>query len=90
MKCDVPSNKMLGVPGENQFVWESKMLTPVDDLSVSIGWLFGTEWRPSDKTFKHNSSNRPPIAEIGVSLTVEYLRGNVIRGSNGGVCHSTA
>lgn len=87
-KESLPSDQRLGITRENQLIREIQALSPVDDLPVGVGSVLRTEWRPSNQTFEHNSTNRPPIAKVGVSLAVENFRRNIIRSSNGRVCHS--
>lgn len=53
-------------------------------------WLFSAERRPTDQTFKHDGSNRPPIAAERIALSAKDFRGNVIGGSHRRVRHDTA
>lgn len=68
---------------------EVQGLAPVDDLSVSIVGILSTERRPADLTFKHDSTQAPPVTVLSVAVTTEDLRGNVIGRTNGGVGHKT-
>ena len=53
-------------------------------------WLFSAERRPTNQTFEHDCSYRPPIAAERVPLPAKDLRGNVIRGPHRRVRHDTA
>lgn len=66
---------------------EVESLTPVDDLAVGVMRIFGAERGPADQTFEHNGSNGPPVAAESVAFARKNLRGDVIRGSDGGVGH---
>jgi hypothetical protein len=85
----VPSDQGLGITRENQLIREVQALSPVNDLPVCIGCVLGTERRPANQAFEHNSTNGPPIAKVGISLAVEDFRRNIIRSSNGRVGHGT-
>lgn len=62
---------------------------PVHNLAVRVMWIFGAERRPTDKTFKHDCSYRPPVAAEIITLATEDLRSNVVWGTDGGVGHDT-
>lgn len=81
---------MFGITRKDNLLREVEAISPVDDLAVGIGGFLSTEWGPSDQTLKHNSADRPPIAEISVALAVEDLRRNVVRSTDSRVCHCTA
>lgn len=57
------------------------------DLLVCIRSIFSTEWRPANKALEHDGTNRPPIAEIGISLTIEDLGGDIVWGAHRRVSH---
>lgn len=52
--------------------------------------LIGAERRPTDQTFEHDCSYRPPIAAERIALPAEDFRGNVIRGPYRRIRHDTA
>ena len=60
-------------------------MLPVDNLSVGVMSVLGTEWRPADQAFEHDSSNRPPVTAEGVALASEDFGGDVVGGPNSGV-----
>lgn len=86
----IPSNEMLGFTRQSKFLREVKTLPPVHNLTVGIGSVFSAEWRPSNETLEHNGTDRPPIAQVGVPLTIEDFGSNVVWCSDGRVCHGTA
>lgn len=49
--------------------------------------VFGTERGPANKAFEHDSSHRPPIAEIGVALIQEDLWCDIVRRTDGRIGH---
>lgn len=51
---------------------------------------FGAERRPTNQTFEHDCSYRPPIAAERIALPAKDLRGNIIRGPYRRVGHDTA
>ena len=63
-------------------IGEIQRLSPVDNLSVGVMGILGTEWRPADQAFKHDSSDGPPVTAEGVALASEDLRGDVVRCTN--------
>lgn len=73
---------------ECQFVGKVETLAPVDDFPVCIRGFLGTERGPPDQTFKHDRTDRPPIAQIGISLTIKYFGCNIVRGSDSRIRHS--
>lgn len=83
----VPSDEMLRITRKSEFLREIETFSPVHDLSVSICGLFRAEWRPSDKAFKHDRPDRPPIAKVSVSLSIEYFGSNVVWSANRRVSH---
>lgn len=64
-------------------------MLPVDNLPVGVMGVLGTERRPADQALKHDSSHGPPITAKGVALSIEDLRSDVVRGTNGGVSDAT-
>jgi hypothetical protein len=64
---------------------EEQVLLPSHDLPVRVMCVLGTEWGVSDETFEHDRSQGPPIARLVVTLLLEDLGGDVIRGSDRGV-----
>ena len=68
---------------------EIQCLPPIDNLSVSVMGILGTEGRPADQTLKHDSSDGPPITTEGVALASEDLRCDVVGGTNRGVSDAT-
>ena len=84
------SDQTLRVAREDQFIREVQALSPVDNLSVGVVLVLGAEWWPADKTFEHDGTDRPPIAEISVSLAVENFGSDIVRSSNRGIGHGTA
>lgn len=81
---------MLRFTRQIKFLWEVEALPPVNNLTVGIRSVLSTEWWPSNETFEHDSTDRPPITQVGVPLAVEDLRGNVVWCSDGRVRHGTA
>lgn len=69
---------------------EIQRLPPIDNLSVGVMGILSTERRPADQTFKHDSSNRPPVTAEGVALASEDLRGDVVGCANGRIGDATA
>ena len=85
-----PPNERFGFPRQSKFLREAEAFSPVDNLTVGVGGVLSAEWRPSHKTFEHDSTNRPPIAQVGIPLSVENFRSNVIGRSNSRIGHGTA
>lgn len=65
-------------------------MPPVHNLAVSIMAVLGAEGGPSDKTLKHDSSKRPPIAIVCVTVAGEDFRSDIVRGTDSRVCHQPA
>lgn len=86
----LPSDESLRFTRQSKFLWEAEAFSPVHNLTVGVGGVFSAEWRPSHETLEHDGSNRPPIAQIGIPLTVEDFRCNVVRRSDCRVRHGTA
>ena len=78
----LPSNKMLGVRGKSKLLGEVKAIPPIDNLSVGIRSILSAERRPPYKALKHDGPDGPPITKVGVALSVENLRGDVIRSAH--------
>ena len=51
-------------------------------------WVIGTERRPTDDRLIHDRPKRPPVAAESITLAAEDFRGNVVRRTDGGICHS--
>lgn len=83
-------NEGFGFPGQSKFLWEAKTFSPVHNLTIGVGGVLSAEWRPSHEAFEHDGTNRPPIAQVGISLSVENFRSNVVGRSNSRICHGTA
>lgn len=84
----LPSNQMFRIMRECQFVREPETLAPVYDFPVRIRRLFGAEWGPPHEAFEHDRTDRPPITQIGIALSIEYFGCNIVRGSDGRISHS--
>lgn len=64
-------------------VWrEVQVARPVDDLAIGVVSLFSTERWPADQTFKHDSSNTPPIAALVIASSTEDLGCDVVGSAN--------
>jgi hypothetical protein len=81
----LPSNKVFSFRPKLLVRRKVEVTLPIDDLAVRIMWLLCAERRPADKTFKHDSTNAPPIAAEIVALAREDLRCDVVWCANGGV-----
>ena len=68
---------------------EVQCLLPVDNLSVGIMRVLGTEGRPADQALKHDSSDGPPVTAEGVALAIEDFGSDVVGGTNGRVSDAT-
>ena len=68
---------------EMNVIWEGKVFLPIDDLLVRVMSVLRAEWWVSDKTFEHDSAERPPIALLAIALEEEDFRSDIIRCSNG-------
>lgn len=94
IKCeswvDLLSNKGLRFTTKWNVVREHESIRPIDNLPVSVMCLFGAERRPTNQTFEHDCSYRPPIAAERITLSAKDLRRNVIRGPHRRVGHDTA
>ncbi len=85
--CSLLSDHIFCLTTQYQLIWKVQGLAPVDNLAVCVMGVFRTERRPSDKAFEHDSSDRPPVTEIGVSLVQEDLGCNIVRSSHGRIGH---
>lgn len=81
---------MLRVTRKGELFREVEMFSPVHDLAVGISRLLSAEWWPSDKAFEHDCSNGPPIAKVGITLTMENFRGDIVWGTDSRVRHCSA
>lgn len=84
---NLPSNQILRLGAQLDVLGKVERLSPVHDLPVGIVCVLSTERWPSNLTFKHDRTQTPPIAVLGVSMTAENFRRNVIRGTNRRVSH---
>ena len=80
---DSPSDHVLRLATQNKFIRKVQGLPPIDNLPVRVMSILCTEWWPSNKTFKHDGSHRPPVTEVSIPLVQEDLGGNVVRGTHG-------
>ena len=80
-----PFNEILGLRSKLLIRRKVEVPRPVDNLSICVMRLFSAEWRPSDKTFKHDCANRPPITTKVITLSAKDFRSDVIRRSHGRV-----
>lgn len=85
----IPSNEILCFWAKLNILREVEGLSPVDNLSVGIMGIFGTERRPADLTFKHDRTQTPPVTVCRVTSTGENFRRNVVRSTNCGIGHNT-
>jgi len=68
---------------------EIQRLSPIDDLTVGVMSVLGAERGPANETFKHDSSNRPPVAGERVALTAEDFRGDIVGSADSRVSQDT-
>jgi hypothetical protein len=87
---DLPSNEVLGFRSKLNIFREMKSLSPVHNLPIRVMGLFGAERRPTNLTFKHNSSKTPPVAVKRVAITSENFWSNVIWSPHSGVRHDSS
>lgn len=66
---------------------EVQLCLPVDNLPVRLVSVLRAEGRPSNKTFKHDSSERPPIAFLAITVVEEDFRRDIIRCTDSRVSH---
>ena len=64
-------------------------MRPINDLAVGVVWILSTERRPANKTLEHDCSHRPPVTTKVVALPTKYLRGDIVRSTDGRICHDT-
>lgn len=68
---------------------EVQCLLPVDNLSIGVMGVLGTERGPAYQALKHDGSNGPPVTAEGVALAIEDFGSDVVGGANGGVSEAT-
>lgn len=68
---------------------EVQCLLPIDNLSIRVMGVLGTERGPTYQALKHDSSNGPPVAAEGIALAIEDFRSDIVGGTNGGVSEAT-
>lgn len=81
------SNQVLGLGTQRDIIWEVQTLPPVDNLSVCVMAILGTERRPAHQTLEHDSAQTPPIAVEAVSVSREDLGCNIVGSSHSGIGH---
>ena len=74
---NAPSNKVLSLFGDEDFVWEVEITRPVDDFLIRVPWVVGAKWRVAHQAFEEDCTERPPIALLAVSLHHEDLRSDL-------------
>jgi hypothetical protein len=87
---NIPPYQRFRIAGQRKFLGEIQAFSPVDDLTVGIRGILGTERGPPHKTFEHDSTNRPPITKIGISLTIEDFGCDIIRCADCRISHGPA
>ncbi|CAG8755088.1 17073_t:CDS:2, partial [Acaulospora colombiana] len=63
-------------------IWEEEVVPPIQNLFVRVVGILRAKGRVPDKTFKHDGTQRPPIALVAVPLHQKDFRGNIIRSSD--------
>lgn len=86
---EIPSDQILCLWAKLNILGEVEGLAPVDDLSVCIMGIFGTERWPPNLTFKHDRAQTPPVTVCRVSSTSEDFRRNVVGSTNCRIGHNT-
>lgn len=85
---DSPSNQILRFWTKMNIIWEDQSLSPSQDLSISVMSVLRAERWITTKTFEHDSTQRPPITFVSISLLKEDFRSNVIWSTNCRICLS--
>lgn len=90
MHSNIPPNQIFSFRPQLNVFREVKRLPPIDDLSVGIMGILGTERGPTDLTFKHDCTKRPPVTILSIAMATENLRSDVIWSTNSGVRHNSS
>ena len=83
------ANEITGSISQRNVLRKVERLAPIDDLTICVVRIFGTERGPADQTLEHDGSNRPPVTAECVAFAGEDLGRNVIGRSNGRVGHDS-
>jgi hypothetical protein len=89
-KKGLPSDHVLSLGAQGELFGEEQGLSPIDNLAIRIVSILGTEWWPSYQTFEHDGTDRPPVAQISITLTQEDLWCDVVWCSNRRVGHMSS
>lgn len=84
------ANEMTGGITKSNVFREVEVFAPVDDFAIGVVRVFGAEGRPTDETLEHDCANGPPVTAECIAFPGEDFRGDVIRGSDGRVCHDAS
>lgn len=88
-KYNSPPYQILSLPTQMHIVRDDQVMLPVDDLLIRLVRGLRTKGWVSNKTFKHDRAQRPPVTLVTITLLQENLGRDIIRRSNRRICLHT-